>query len=411
MNSDFGIALVGVGGYGRNHLESIRRCGKTGHGTLQAVTIRPEDSEPEIEAELVSDGVTIFRDFDRMLQSTQDRCSLVAIPTGIPSHRNLTVKALNAGFHVICEKPAAGSVEDVEAMRQAKNRSGRLLAIGYQYLYSKNVQRIKEIAVSGTLGKLLNCRCLALWPRGGDYYARNEWAGRLESGGTVVRDSPAQNAVSHYLNTMLFLAGTTYAKSATPASVYGENYRAKPIESADTQFVRVKTVTGAVIEFWCSHAGEHHIDIEMILTFERGEIKIRCTEGFSSYVIAPAQGVPESAIELVENEEADAEIRFRVFAESIEAAKRGESPVSSIENAAIHTLVIESLFERCSPVRLVSKVFIQSIPDTSDGDSSVHGTNVIKGLESISADCFERRLSYHEAGAKWAHAGIEVSLI
>ena len=73
-------------------------------------------------------------------------------------------------------------------------------------------------------------------------------------------DSPANNAMAHFLHNALFLLGPAMDRSARPAEVQGELYRALPIESADTVACRVRTEAGADVLFLASHATELAID-------------------------------------------------------------------------------------------------------------------------------------------------------
>src|SRR5690606_35584330 len=137
------------------------------------------------------------------------------------------------GFHVLCEKPAAGNHGEALEMQRAARETGKILAIGYQNMYTPTVRRIKELTLEGrrggALGRLLTATCSARWPRGASYYGRNAWAGRLAVSGREIFDSPVQNALAHYLQDMLFIAGPDARTCATPVRLYGENYRAKSI--------------------------------------------------------------------------------------------------------------------------------------------------------------------------------------
>ncbi len=158
------IGIVGVGGFGRNHLGSIAYCANQGLCSLTAAVIRNPQKYAEQEKELRSQGVTVYRSMDEMLAKEKDAIQLVSIPCGIDQHRPLSVRALEAGFHVLCEKPAAGCIEDVTAMQVAKKQSGRVLAIGYQNIYSASMQRIKRLTLDRELGKLVSAKTYALWP-------------------------------------------------------------------------------------------------------------------------------------------------------------------------------------------------------------------------------------------------------
>ena len=69
-------------------------------------------------------------------------------------HAEWTIKALRAGKHVLCEKPFALTLAEVDAMSQAAHETGKVLAEGFMYLHHAQTLKIKEIVESGVLGKL-----------------------------------------------------------------------------------------------------------------------------------------------------------------------------------------------------------------------------------------------------------------
>ncbi|HKB91604.1 MAG TPA: hypothetical protein VKC60_13885, partial [Opitutaceae bacterium] len=106
----------------------------------------------------------------------------------------------------------------------------------------------------GKLGKLQSMKACGLWPRNDAYYKRNDWAGRLRVGDAYVLDSPINNAMAHHLNLMLFLAGPSFAESATVLETQAELFRARKIESFDTAAIRVKTSDDIKLLMLASHS-------------------------------------------------------------------------------------------------------------------------------------------------------------
>jgi xylose dehydrogenase (NAD/NADP) len=69
-------------------------------------------------------------------------------------HAEWTIKALRAGKHVLCEKPLALTLEQVDAMSQAANETGNTLAEAFMYRHHAQTLKVKEIVDSGALGQL-----------------------------------------------------------------------------------------------------------------------------------------------------------------------------------------------------------------------------------------------------------------
>ena len=178
----------------------------------------------------------------------------------------MTLAALAAGAHVLVEKPLAGSLAEVAAIRAAEAATKRFVAVGFQDIYSPVNRWLKQELCSGVIGQLHTVRFIGLWPRPAAYFTRNPWAGRLHADGTQVLDSPLNNAFAHFVNLSLYLAGTTPSTGASVAIESAELLRAHAIESFDTSVVRARSPEG--ISFWfgathtCHELGEPEIYLE-----------------------------------------------------------------------------------------------------------------------------------------------------
>ena len=74
------------------------------------------------------------------------------------AHAEVTIKALNAGKHVLCEKPMATNIEDCEAMVQAAEKNGKYLMIDQNQRFAKAHLKAKELLEAGEIGKVLTFR-------------------------------------------------------------------------------------------------------------------------------------------------------------------------------------------------------------------------------------------------------------
>lgn len=250
------FATIGVGGFGRTHLSSIERLKEEGVGVLAAVAeINYEANKGRIE-ELRSQGVKYYSDWRQMLDFEKG-LDVVTIATPLHLHREMTVEALRRGFNVICEKSAATTIQDVEAMIRAQNESGKLCAIHFQLLTGVPFRRLKELLFRGPLGRPKTLVGVGLAKRQDSYFARSRWAGKFRLDGEYVLDGPINNAISHILNNLLSLASETPYEIAEPEAVRAELYRAHPqIEMEDTASIYIKTNTGVDIFFYPTYCAE-----------------------------------------------------------------------------------------------------------------------------------------------------------
>ena len=99
-------------------------------------------------------------------------------------HRDMAVAALDAGLHVLCEKPFALSLRDADEITAAAERNHRVLGLGMQMHYRERYLKIGEIIESGEIGRVTQCWCMEHRPT---FAAIKDWVWDPElSGGAVV---------------------------------------------------------------------------------------------------------------------------------------------------------------------------------------------------------------------------------
>jgi predicted dehydrogenase len=145
-----GNRLVAVASRDRERAEAYAREWQIGraHGSYEALL-----ADPEIDA--------------------------VYIPLPNHLHAEWTVKAARAGKHVLCEKPLALSVADVDAMAAACRESGVVLAEAFMYRHHPQTVKVKQLLDAGTIGALRYLRGSFTFPltRPNDVRLRPEWGG------------------------------------------------------------------------------------------------------------------------------------------------------------------------------------------------------------------------------------------
>ena len=167
------VSLTGVGGYGRVHYNLIRNLVKEDLLDLCGVVIRRSSLEKYAEnvRELAEMNVPVFHSDEELLNSIHP--DLAVLPVGIASHRSLSELYLNAGVNVLLEKPAAGSIADVDEMIACEKRSKAFLAVAFQDMYSPEIRSIKQRILNGDFGSLKSITMEGIWLRNDTYYNRN----------------------------------------------------------------------------------------------------------------------------------------------------------------------------------------------------------------------------------------------
>ena len=387
------LALIGISGYGRIHLQLARECRDRGELDLvAAVVINPEDETDNI-AELRAHGCDIHLGYEEMLERHKGTIDLCLIPTGIHWHARMTIAALRAGANVLVEKPLAGSLAEVAAVRQAERETGRFVAVGFQGYYEPATAWLKSELVKGTIGDIQSVSFMGIWPRERSYYTRNNWAGRLQVGGVPVYDSPLNNAFAHFAMLSLLFAGPG-PDAAAEATVDGvELFRAHEIESFDTGVVTLHTPAGIRLWFGASHACLEALEPEIIIHGSRGtawwryenEALLRDTRGQLH-----RRAMPDTTA-----------TRRSMMSAVLHRLHEPDFPVCTSELASRHTAVIEAI-HRKTPIHNFPAESVQWSADNGS-PTAVAG---VRGLDAALRRAFATQKSLADSGFLVApHAG------
>ena len=327
------IVLVGIGGMGAVYVRELLEKRDDSIFTIAGAVDPMPERCPQL-AELQALGVALSPDLVDFYRDRRADLAVVASPHQF--HCGQTCLALESGSNVLCEKPAAGTIQEVRRMIAAESISKRrFVAVGYQWSFSRAIQNLKSDIIAGRFGAPRRMKCLSLWPRDNAYYRRNDWAGKKrDAAGGWILDGPAQNAMSHDLHNMFYLLGRDMESSAAPAEVEAELYRAYPIENYDTAAMRARTDDGVEILLYATHVPMKEKGPVVRFEFEKGTVYCTSrTSGISAEFRDGTRkdyGLP------------DAEPMGKLW-QAVECAKTGGRPVCGIAAAASQTLCINGM--------------------------------------------------------------------
>jgi D-xylose 1-dehydrogenase (NADP+, D-xylono-1,5-lactone-forming) len=117
---------------------------------LQAVASRTQDTADSYAREWKIPKA--FGSYESLLAASDIDVIYNSLPNHL--HADWTIRALRAGKHVLCEKPFAITVEEVNAMEAAARESGRVVAEAFMYRHHPQTLKVKEMVDNGILGKL-----------------------------------------------------------------------------------------------------------------------------------------------------------------------------------------------------------------------------------------------------------------
>jgi predicted dehydrogenase len=195
--------VIGIKGAGRGHIGAVQELAKEGRAQLVAVC-DIDDLAAKRAAEAATGGppVVSYRRYEDML--SRERLDVVCIATPHYLHAPMTLAALAAGAHVICEKPIAIAVSEADRMIEAARQAQRLLAICHQGRFSPSAQAGKRlIGPEAETGELVRVAWLSGGIRTQAYYDSGDWRGTWseEGGGTLI------NQKVHDLDRLCWYAG------------------------------------------------------------------------------------------------------------------------------------------------------------------------------------------------------------
>jgi 1,5-anhydro-D-fructose reductase (1,5-anhydro-D-mannitol-forming) len=154
------VGIVGFGFMGREHL----KCYRSLRGVCVAAICDSDGARLKGSGKtkgnismdkpaLALGSVALYTDFEKML--AEERLDAVSITLPTFMHRDFTIKALDAGVHVLCEKPMAMDVEQCEDMIAAAKANKRILQIGHCIRFWPEYAKTKQIVDSGKYGNVL----------------------------------------------------------------------------------------------------------------------------------------------------------------------------------------------------------------------------------------------------------------
>ena len=188
------------------------RIGIAGYGKIGQVRAAELEKIDSVEIvgiydvnEVVTDNINIriCESFDELLELGLDAVFVCAFNNVLS---DFTVRALDFGIHVFCEKPPAKTTEELKLVINAEKKSGKLLKYGFNHRYHYSVIEAKKIIDSGEMGKLLWMR--GVYGKAGSIDYDKNWRNYQEiSGGGILIDQGI-----HMLDLLMYFSGGTFEK-------------------------------------------------------------------------------------------------------------------------------------------------------------------------------------------------------
>ncbi len=254
------------------------------------VDIIPERAKA-LSAAYGDENTKAITDYREAITDPEVTCVSVCVPNYL--HAPITIDCLNAGKHVLCEKPAAMNYLEAVSMKKAADHNDRILNIGVVNRFNTAVNKVKELIMAGELGEVYHVYCsfrsYRSIPGLGGPFTNKELAG----GGVLI------DWGVHFLDLINYCIGGSTMKSAT-ASTYNKlgknlneyvftnmwagppNYNGKcDVEEFITGMIRTEGPTITLNGAWAQNIDENAMFVEFL--GDKGGIKLEYGADFTYY--------------------------------------------------------------------------------------------------------------------------------
>lgn len=284
----YSVGIVGLGKVAHLHAQALREIE---HAEFTGACSRSLSKAQTFSGEY---GAKPYDNITSMVR--ENDLDLVIICTPHPNHVEPTVEALEAGAHVLVEKPLASTLQDCDIMIEAAERTGRKLGVISQRRWYPPTLRVKQAMDEGKIGKPVLATINMLGWRDEAYYNSDEWRGswEMEGGGVMVNQAP------HQLDLFCWLMGPI-------EEVYGHwaNLNHPYIEVEDTALAIVKFKSGALGNILVSNSQKPGIFGKIQVHGENGASVGVQTEGGAMFIagMAPITEPPVNDLWTIPGEE------------------------------------------------------------------------------------------------------------
>ncbi|MBC1229566.1 Gfo/Idh/MocA family protein [Listeria booriae] len=152
------IGIIGCGGIANGkHMPSLKSVAEA---KMVAFCDIVEERAVKAKADFGDANASVYKDYKELL--ADKTIDVIHVCTPNISHAEISIAAMEAGKHVMCEKPMAKSTEEAQSMIDASKKTGKKLTIGYQNRFRKDSQFLQEVCANNELGEIYYAKAKAI---------------------------------------------------------------------------------------------------------------------------------------------------------------------------------------------------------------------------------------------------------
>ncbi len=315
------IGFIGAGDVSLLHSQAVEKCPGAELAGLWSI------DEALNRDKAARFGCRVYPDPEALV--SDPGIDAVLILTNLESHTQYALQAIDAGKHVLIEKPVAPTLAEIDKLRDAAAARGVVAMPGHNYIYEPGIQRTRNLLGSGKLGDLVSVHILY------NIHHPEEIARRYPG---VIR-----HILTHHCYILLYLAGLPQSLSALSSVIHYEDFREEDLAMAN-----LKMKSGALAHFSASFAADDNASdpwtfvVKVIGTGGATRFSYRdWVENMPGPVHAHTWSAYQSGI--------DNEVAHFVQ----DCIAKGAPPLSSLDDAAVCLRIIEACETSIAEARTV----------------------------------------------------------
>jgi UDP-N-acetyl-2-amino-2-deoxyglucuronate dehydrogenase len=331
--------LIGCGRVAPRHAQSYQQLSET--DLVAVADIKPSRAERFAQEY----GATAYFDHRALLARDDIELVSICVPSGL--HAEIALDAMQAGKHVLVEKPIAITLEDADRMIALSEATGRTLGVVLQNRYNRPMQQLRAAIDQGKLGKLYLGNACVRWYRPQSYY-EDGWHGTWAMDGGAL-----MNQSIHHIDALQWLMGPVQSVFAYTATL-AHRMEAEDVGVAVVRFAggALATIEGSTLTW------PQNLEGSVAVFGERGSVKIGGT-ALNRIVLWKVEGELEQEAELLTSQIVDPPSVYgyshrEVIRDFAEAVRRGRPPGTPGREARRSLELVLAIYESARSGREVT---------------------------------------------------------
>lgn len=334
------LGIIGVGSMGRHHIEEYQKV-----AGCEVVAVTDVSQEAALQVAKEFNIPQVYSDVDMLLN--QPEIDAVSIVTPDDTHCAITLKAVENGKHVLCEKPLAENYADAQKMYAAAKAKGVIHMVNLSYRGSSAIQKASELVKAGKLGSIKHVEASYLQ----SFLASKVWGDWRDNPRMLWRLSTAHGSKGvlgdigvHILDFASFAVGdisSVHCVLKTFSKAEGERIGEYVLDANDSAIVTVEFECGAIGTIHMSRwATGHANSLALKVHGNQGALEIELDQSWKTLQLCEGDNVDKAAFETLDCGESPE--NYERFLTSI---RTGQQDQPSFERGAQLQKIIDACLE------------------------------------------------------------------